>query len=69
MLPACLDKDVSHEQNAPSGDGVSVTPTLLVQIRSDLGEVSQVILDYVEAQQGVEGAYSESVLICCRTRL
>jgi hypothetical protein len=42
-----------------SGNGVSLTPTLLAQIWSELGaveqgKVEQVILDYVEAQQDVE---------------
>ena len=46
-------------KTVPSGNGVSVTPTLLAQIWSELGEagqgrVEQVILDYVEAQQDVE---------------
>jgi len=46
-------------KTVPSGNGVSVTPTLLASIWSDLGEaeqgrVEQVILDFVEAQQDVE---------------
>ena len=46
-------------KKAPSGNGVSLTPTLLAQIWSELGEaeqgrVEQVILEYVEAQQDVE---------------
>ena len=46
-------------KKAPSGNGVSVTPTLLAQIWSELGEVEQgkieqVILDFVEAQQDIE---------------
>ena len=46
-------------KGTPSGNGVSLTPTLLAQIWSELGEVEQgkveqVILDYVEAQQDVE---------------
>ena len=46
-------------KGTPSGNGVSVTPTLLASIWSELGEaeqsrVEQVILDFVEAQQDVE---------------
>ena len=46
-------------KGTPSGNGVSLTPTLLAQIWSELGEVEQgkveqVILDFVEAQQDVE---------------
>ena len=46
-------------KTVPSGSGVSVTPTLLASIWSELGEaeqsrVEQVILDFVEAQQDVE---------------
>ncbi len=46
-------------KTTPLGNGVSLTPTLLAQIWSELGEaeqgrVEQVILDYVEAQQDVE---------------
>jgi hypothetical protein len=47
------------DEGTPSGNSVSLTPTLLAQIWSELGEaeqgrVEQVILDYVEAQQDVE---------------
>ena len=46
-------------KTTPSRNSVSLTPTLLAQIWSELGEVEQgkveqVILDYVEAQQDVE---------------
>ena len=46
-------------KGTPSGNSVSLTPTLLAQIWSELGEVEQgkveqVILDFVEAQQDVE---------------
>ena len=41
-------------KGTPSGNSVSLTPTLLAQIRSELGEVEQVILDFVKAQQDVE---------------
>ena len=37
-----------------SSTGVSLTPTLSAPVWSDLGEVDQVILDYVEAKQDVE---------------
>jgi hypothetical protein len=46
-------------KGTPSSNSVSLTPTLLAQIWSELGEVEQgkieqVILNYVEAQQDVE---------------
>ena len=46
-------------KGTPSSNSVSLTPTLLAQIWSELGEVEQgkveqVILDFVEAQQDVE---------------
>jgi len=37
-----------------SSTGVSLTPTLSAPVWSDLGEVNQVILDYVETKQDVE---------------
>ena len=50
---------VKGVKTTTSDNGVSVTPTLLASIWSELGEVEQgkveqVILDYVEAQQDVE---------------
>ena len=46
-------------KGTPSSNSVSLTPTLLAQIWSELGEaeqgkVEQVMLDFVEAQQDVE---------------